>query len=228
MGLSVNFSPRMATHLTPNSSGKRTSAFRGSSAIPTSSGNYSGRATRKQSKGRACSRFCLSQSHQPSACGRAWERCQEDAANSKDKGHYRGDVDGVLGLRTRASIRGFQKPENLPVTGQLDTQTAGKLGVAPEGRSETGYGTAQGKPSAGIKWTKGSGRASKTLWKAVQKVAAPESGRANREKTLRAESDSRPRCRPEGRRTVAAGPANFSEWPDPSGCRRTRPQYRSE
>jgi peptidoglycan hydrolase-like protein with peptidoglycan-binding domain len=37
-----------------------------------------------------------------------------------EKGHYRGEVDGVFGLRTRASIRGFQKTENLPVTGQLD------------------------------------------------------------------------------------------------------------
>jgi len=27
----------------------------------------------------------------------------------QDKGHYRGEVDGVFGLRTRASIRGFQK-----------------------------------------------------------------------------------------------------------------------
>jgi len=30
-----------------------------------------------------------------------------------DKGHYRGKVDGVFGLRTRASIRGYQKAENL-------------------------------------------------------------------------------------------------------------------
>ena len=42
----------------------------------------------------------------------------------QDKGHYRGEVDGVFGLRTRASIRGFQKAENLTVTVQLDTQTA--------------------------------------------------------------------------------------------------------
>jgi hypothetical protein len=39
--LSVNFSPLMATHLTPNSRGKRTSACRGSSAIQMSNGNYS-------------------------------------------------------------------------------------------------------------------------------------------------------------------------------------------
>ncbi len=31
----------------------------------------------------------------------------------RGKGHYRGKVDGVFGLRTRASIRGFQKAENL-------------------------------------------------------------------------------------------------------------------
>ena len=55
----------------------------------------------------------------------------------RDKGHYRGEVDGVFGLRTWASIRGFQKAENLPVTGQLDPQTAAKLGVRPEGRAES-------------------------------------------------------------------------------------------
>ncbi|HWO34748.1 MAG TPA: peptidoglycan-binding domain-containing protein [Candidatus Acidoferrum sp.] len=52
--------------------------------------------------------------------------------NLRGKGYYRGKVDGVFGLRTRASIRGFQEAENLTVTGQLDTQTAGKLGVSPE------------------------------------------------------------------------------------------------
>jgi peptidoglycan hydrolase-like protein with peptidoglycan-binding domain len=79
------------------------------------------------------------------------------------KGHYRGEVDGVFGLRTRASIRGFQKAENLPVTGQIDMQTAGKLGVRPEGREETGDERTKGKPSAGIKWAEGSGRTSKPL-----------------------------------------------------------------
>ena len=108
------------------------------------------------------------------------------------KGYYRGEVDGVLGLRTRASIRGFQKAENLPVTGQLDAQTAGKLGVRPEGREETDYETAKGKPSAGIKWAKGSGRTSKTPRKAVKTVPAPESGPGDREKTLQAENDTHP------------------------------------
>jgi peptidoglycan hydrolase-like protein with peptidoglycan-binding domain len=37
----------------------------------------------------------------------------------QDKGHFRGEIDGVFGLRTRASIRAFQKAENLAATGQL-------------------------------------------------------------------------------------------------------------
>jgi peptidoglycan hydrolase-like protein with peptidoglycan-binding domain len=88
-----------------------------------------------------------------------------------DNRQYRGEIDGVFGLRTRASIRGFQKTENLPATGQLDARTAGKLGVTPEVREETGYETPQDKPSAGIKWTKGSRRNSKTLRKPVKRLA---------------------------------------------------------
>jgi peptidoglycan hydrolase-like protein with peptidoglycan-binding domain len=112
----------------------------------------------------------------------------------QNKGHYRGKVDGVFGLRSRASIRAYQKAENLPVTGQLDTLTAGKLGVRSEGREEAGYEEAgyevtQGKPSAGIKWAKGSRRASKTLRNAVKTIATPESGRGDREKTLQAENE---------------------------------------
>ena len=87
----------------------------------------------------------------------------------QDNGQYGAKVDGVFGLRTRASIRGFQKTENLPVTGQLDTQTAGRLGVRPEERDETGYEATQGKPSAGIKWNEASRRTSKRLWKAVKR-----------------------------------------------------------
>jgi peptidoglycan hydrolase-like protein with peptidoglycan-binding domain len=105
-----------------------------------------------------------------------------------DKGHYSGMVDGVFGLRTRASIRGFQKAESLPATGVLDPQTAGKLGVTPEGRDEAVHQTAQGKPSAGIKWTQGSRRASKRLRKPAKRVAANESGQGESEKTLPADT----------------------------------------
>ena len=100
----------------------------------------------------------------------------------RGKGHYRGEVDGVFGLRTQASIRGSQKAENLPATGQLDTQTASKLGVRPEDREDTE--ATKGKPSAVIKRAKGLGRTSKALRKTVKTVAAPESGRRAGETTL--------------------------------------------
>jgi peptidoglycan hydrolase-like protein with peptidoglycan-binding domain len=81
----------------------------------------------------------------------------------RDKGHYRGKVDGVFGPGTRASIRGFQRAENLPGTGLLDSQTAGRLGVRPEGGEEALNLTTKDKPSAGIKRDKGSARTSKPL-----------------------------------------------------------------
>jgi hypothetical protein len=49
-----------------------------------------------------------------------------------DKGFEVGPADGVLGPRTRAGIRQYQESERLPVTGRLDAETAGKLGVGPE------------------------------------------------------------------------------------------------
>jgi peptidoglycan hydrolase-like protein with peptidoglycan-binding domain len=90
----------------------------------------------------------------------------------QDEGHYRGKVDGVVGLRTRASIRGFQKVENLPVTGELDVQTAGKLGVRPEVREAKGYETPLDKPSAGVKLSDRSRRRSNTPRMPVRKLAS--------------------------------------------------------
>ncbi len=49
----------------------------------------------------------------------------------RDKGYYEGSIDGIIGPMTRKAIREYQKAENLPVNGQLDTQTASKLGVSP-------------------------------------------------------------------------------------------------
>jgi peptidoglycan hydrolase-like protein with peptidoglycan-binding domain len=108
----------------------------------------------------------------------------------RDQGHYRGDIDGVFGLRTQAGIRGFQKAENLPATGQLDSQTAGKLGVTPEDRDKTGSQSAQAKPSAAIQRVRISHRTRKTSRKAVNPVADPEN---SREKTLQAENEKHDR-----------------------------------
>jgi len=125
----------------------------------------------------------------------------------RDKRHYRGKVDGVFGLRTRASLRAYQKAEHLPITGQGDTRTADGLGLRPEsnrnnsqssgrqdghGSDRAGGEIKRDKPSAGIKWAQGSGRTRKTLRKPVERVAASESGRGDSEKILQAENDNRP------------------------------------
>jgi peptidoglycan hydrolase-like protein with peptidoglycan-binding domain len=109
-----------------------------------------------------------------------------------NKGDYQGKIDGVFGLQTRAGVRAYQKAENLPETGQLDTQTADKLQVKPEGRVETGSEITKDKPSAYIQWAKGSERKTKTQRKAGKTVAAPEGARGDREEKLQAESDKRP------------------------------------
>jgi hypothetical protein len=89
----------------------------------------------------------------------------------QDRGHYHGKIDGVFGLRTRASIREFQKAENLPVTGQLDVQTAGKLEVRPELQIATSDESTQDKPSAGITWADGSRRSGRAPRKPAKKWA---------------------------------------------------------
>lgn len=121
-----------------------------------------------------------------------------------DRGLYRGKVDGVVGLRTRASIRTFQKAENLPTTGQLDSRTASKLGIKPESRSSsTGAGwdavgvrerpgnQATGvKPWAGTRLAKGTNRKRKAP---PITGADPEGRHGNREEGLRAENQKQPR-----------------------------------
>jgi peptidoglycan hydrolase-like protein with peptidoglycan-binding domain len=110
----------------------------------------------------------------------------------RDKGHYRGKIDGVFGLQTRASLRAYQKAENLPITGQVDTRTADGLGIRPEskwgdsnsGGREVGYRSDRAggemkreKPSAGIR--RGEGKASKTSRKEVSRTTAIEDNRGD-------------------------------------------------
>ena len=115
-----------------------------------------------------------------------------------DKGFHPGKVDGVLGSRTRAGIREYQKAENLPVTGRLDAETAGKLGVGPEsiggnfkgagkevaeGSKEAAHEATSGKPlAAGKEFGKGIGRAGEKVGKGVRKAVTLESDRGDREK----------------------------------------------
>ena len=45
----------------------------------------------------------------------------------KDRGYYAGPVDGVMGPRTAAALRAYQREHGQSVTGQLDTPTASVL-----------------------------------------------------------------------------------------------------
>ena len=45
----------------------------------------------------------------------------------KDRGYYAGPVDGVMGPRTAAALRAYQRDHGLSATGQLDSQTASAL-----------------------------------------------------------------------------------------------------
>ena len=123
----------------------------------------------------------------------------------RDKGHYRGKIDGVLGLRSRASIRAYQKAENLPITGQVDARTADGLGLRPEstwGNSESGerdvrHGSnrtsgeiVKDKPSAGIKRVQR--RATNLSRKEISKATAVKDNRgdgANKQQAEEAQHD---------------------------------------
>jgi hyperosmotically inducible protein len=47
----------------------------------------------------------------------------------KDKGFDPGPIDGTVGPRTTAAVRAYQKAEHLTMTGEMNTDTAAKLGV---------------------------------------------------------------------------------------------------
>ena len=121
----------------------------------------------------------------------------------QDRGQYSGQVDGVIGLRTRASIRAFQKAENLPATGLLDTQTALKLGsnqnpskphLPPPGRDVVGDrrrpATSPRRVNHGLAqaWLKAEGESVKLYPRTTPIGAAPDDRRGHREEGLRAEN----------------------------------------
>lgn len=47
----------------------------------------------------------------------------------KEKGQDPGPIDGIMGPRTKAALKDFQRSEDLPETGRLDAETMTKLGA---------------------------------------------------------------------------------------------------
>ena len=45
------------------------------------------------------------------------------------RGLYNGDIDGLLGPKTRAALRAFQQTEGIPQTGRMDIATLTRLGI---------------------------------------------------------------------------------------------------
>lgn len=133
----------------------------------------------------------------PSALAASSEDIKKVQQSLSDKGYDAGPVDGVLGSRTRASIRQYQASEKLTVNGRLDAETAGKLGVGPEsiggsfkgagqevgqGGQELGHEMQKGKPIAGGKeFGLGVGRASQKVASGVKKAVTTDSDRGDRE-----------------------------------------------
>jgi peptidoglycan hydrolase-like protein with peptidoglycan-binding domain len=116
----------------------------------------------------------------------------------RDKGFNPGPIDGVMGSQTRDAISQYQKSENLPVTGHLDGETAGKLGVGQEsekgdfktagkdvgrGGEGVGYEMKKGKPiAAGKDIGEGVGKGGKKVGEGVKKAVSPHSDSSDPEK----------------------------------------------
>ncbi len=116
----------------------------------------------------------------------------------RDKGYYKGPVDGIMGHQTRMAIRQYQESEKLQVNGHLDGDTAAKLGVGAEtvggdfkasgkevatGGKGVGHEMKEGKPiAAGKDLGEGIGKGGKDVGKGVKKAASPKSDNADPEK----------------------------------------------
>jgi peptidoglycan hydrolase-like protein with peptidoglycan-binding domain len=90
----------------------------------------------------------------------------------KDKGADPGEVDGIMGPKTRQALREYQQKEGLKATGRLDSETASKLGVqasasgssspsaSPSGSSSSGASGSTSSPSGSSSSSSPSGSSS--------------------------------------------------------------------
>ena len=64
------------------------------------------------------------------------EQAKQLQQKLQDKGHYQGNIDGIVGPQTMAALRDFQTENDLAVTGMLNDETRQALGLT-EGAEET-------------------------------------------------------------------------------------------
>jgi hypothetical protein len=57
------------------------------------------------------------------------QQIQDVQQKLKDQGFYAGDIDGLIGPKTKAGIKQFQQSKNLPVNGHLDPATLNAFGM---------------------------------------------------------------------------------------------------
>lgn len=77
------------------------------------------------------------------------DKVKEVQAALKSKGMDPGPEDGMMGPKTQAALREFQKSNNLQATGRIDEKTASALGVEMAGASSMGSSSGMGSSSSG-------------------------------------------------------------------------------
>jgi peptidoglycan hydrolase-like protein with peptidoglycan-binding domain len=73
-----------------------------------------------------------------------------------DKGHNPGPIDGMMGPRTRAALKSYQRQQNLSGASGLDQQTLNSLGVQASASSASGSMASSGSTRSGMGSASGS------------------------------------------------------------------------
>ncbi len=77
------------------------------------------------------------------------DKVKEVQAALKSKGMDPGPEDGVMGPKTQAALREFQKSNSLQATGRIDEKTASALGIDVASSSSSGMGSSSSGSSTG-------------------------------------------------------------------------------
>jgi len=59
----------------------------------------------------------------------SWEAIRSAQSPLRERGYYRGEIDGRITTATCAALRKFQKDSHLSLTGTLDRTTLQELGI---------------------------------------------------------------------------------------------------